>query len=229
MKKGFDPRCVQAILFDIDGTLADTDDVYVQRLARAFRPLRRLFKDHNPTPFARQLVMLVDAPINGFVTLIDRLGLDNVLAPIYNKVRQWRGGFHPHNITLIPGVFATLLHLRQKFSLAIITTRSSQSTKEFLDQCRLAGLFQIVASIRTCPRTKPHPDPILWAADQLEINPQGCLMVGDTTVDIRAGVAAGAQTAGVLCGFGSKRELKRAGADLILKDITELLGVLHEE
>jgi phosphoglycolate phosphatase-like HAD superfamily hydrolase len=51
-------------------------------------------------------------------------------------------------------------------------------------------------------------------------------MVGDTTVDIRSGNAAGAQTAGVLCGFGSRRELERAGADLILKDVTELVNLL---
>jgi len=222
MRKDFDPQRVQAILFDIDGTLADTDDVYVRRLARSMRPFRRLFRDHNPTPFARQLVMLADTPMNGFVTLIDRLGFDNLLSPIYNKVREWRGGFHPHNITLMPGIFATLLHLHQKVPLAIVTTRGTQSTREFLDKCRLVGLFQAVATIRTCRRTKPHPDPILWAADQLDVAPQNCLMVGDTTVDIRAGVAAGAQTIGVLCGFGSQRELEWAGADLILKDITGL-------
>jgi HAD superfamily hydrolase (TIGR01509 family) len=229
MRNGFDRHRVQAILFDIDGTLADTDDVYVHRLARRLRPFRRLFREHNPTPFARRLVMLADTPTNGFVTLIDRLGLDNILSPIYNKVRQWRGGFHPHNITLMPGVFATLLHLHQQYPLAVVTTRGSQSTKEFLDNCRLVGLFQAVATIRTCRRTKPHPDPVLWAADQLETAPQDCLMVGDTTVDIRAGVAAGVQTAGVLCGFGGRRELERAGANLILKDVTELLSLLHEE
>ena len=220
-----DPHRVQAILFDIDGTLADTDDVYVRRLARILRPLRRLFKDHNPTPFARRLVMLADTPMNGFVTLIDRLGLDNLLSPIYNKVRQWRGGFHPHNITLMPSALSTLLHLNQQYPLAIVTTRGSQSTKEFLDSFRLVGLFQAVATIRTCRRTKPHPDPILWVAEQLKIIPQNCLMVGDTTVDIRSGVRAGAQTVGVLCGFGGKRELERAGADMLLKDITDLIDL----
>jgi len=225
MTMDLDPHRVKAILFDIDGTLADTDDVYVRRLARALRPLRRMFRDHNPTLFARWIIMLADTPMNGFITLIDRLGLDNILSPIYNKIREWRGGFHPYSITLIPGVFATLLHLHQQVPLGIVTTRGRQSTKEFLDKCRLVGLFQVVATIRTCPRTKPHPDPIRWAANQLGCRPQDCLMVGDTTVDIRAGVDAGAQTVGVLCGFGSVRELKHAGANLILKDITELINL----
>jgi len=226
MTKGVDFQRVKAIIFDIDGTLADTDDVYVRRLARAIWPIRRLFREHNPTPFARRIVMLADTPTNSFVTLIDRLGLDNLLAPAYNKIREWRGGFHPHSITLMPGVFSTLLQLHQQYPFAIVTARGSQSTKEFLDGCRLTGLFTAVASMRTCRRTKPHPDPILWAADQLKIPPHNCLMVGDTTVDVRSGVAAGAQTIGVLSGFGGKRELERAGADLILKDITELVNLL---
>jgi len=225
MRNIIDLDRVQAILFDIDGTLADTDDVYVRRFARAMWPLRRLFREHNPTPFARRIVMLADTPTNAFVTLIDRLGLDNVLSPIYNKVRKWRGSFHPQSITLMPGVLSTLLHLHQHYPLGIVTTRGSQSTKEFLDHCRLIGLFTAVASIRTCRRTKPHPDPVLWAADQLEIPPDNCLMVGDTTVDLRSGAAAGAQTVGVLCGFGSRRELERVGANLILKDVTELVDL----
>jgi phosphoglycolate phosphatase len=51
-------------------------------------------------------------------------------------------------------------------------------------------------------------------------------MVGDTTVDIRAGIAAKAQTVGVLCGFGEREELLRAGAHLILESPASLAGVL---
>jgi N-acetyl-D-muramate 6-phosphate phosphatase len=51
-------------------------------------------------------------------------------------------------------------------------------------------------------------------------------MVGDTPIDIRAGRAAGAQTIGVLCGFGEREELLRAGADLILDSTADLPTVL---
>jgi phosphoglycolate phosphatase-like HAD superfamily hydrolase len=52
-------------------------------------------------------------------------------------------------------------------------------------------------------------------------------MIGDTIVDIRSGKAAGAQTVAVLCGFGSQRELRRAGADLILSSTPDLLEILQ--
>jgi phosphoglycolate phosphatase-like HAD superfamily hydrolase len=51
-------------------------------------------------------------------------------------------------------------------------------------------------------------------------------MVGDTTVDIRAGKAAGAQTIGVLCVFGARRELERAGAELIVSSTADLSEIL---
>jgi phosphoglycolate phosphatase len=51
-------------------------------------------------------------------------------------------------------------------------------------------------------------------------------MIGDTTIDIRTGLAAGAQTIGVLCGFGTEAELRRTGAGLILRTTSDLLAVL---
>jgi phosphoglycolate phosphatase-like HAD superfamily hydrolase len=90
----------------------------------------------------------------------------------------------------------------------------------------LTGYFQAVASGQTCRHTKPYPDPILWASKRIGVPPESCLMIGDTTVDMRAGKAAGAQTVGVLCGFGEEKELNRTGADLILKSTPELAPVL---
>ena len=74
--------------------------------------------------------------------------------------------------------------------------------------------------------TKPYPDPILLAAKKMGVKPEECLMIGDTTVDMRAGKSAGAQTAGVLCGFGEKEELLRFGADVILETTSELANKL---
>jgi phosphoglycolate phosphatase len=63
-------------------------------------------------------------------------------------------------------------------------------------------------------------------AEQLGIDPSACLVVGDTTLDIRAGKAAGAQTVAVLSGFGKGAELRAAGADLVLPSAAELPSAL---
>ena len=54
------------------------------------------------------------------------------------------------------------------------------------------------------------------------------IMVGDTTVDIRSGRSAGAQTVGVLCGFGEEAELRRQGADSILATTADLSSLLSQ-
>jgi phosphoglycolate phosphatase-like HAD superfamily hydrolase len=63
----------------------------------------------------------------------------------------------------------------------------------------------------------------------MQLSPDTCLMIGDTPVDILAGKRAGAQTVGLLCGFGTEGELRRAGADIILNDLRELHKLLIPE
>lgn len=224
MSPSFDPDRVEAICFDIDGTLADTDDAYVQRLARALYPLGFLTSEENQQNLARRLVMAAETPVNAITTLMDRLSLDRTFGTVQNTLHRLRGEKEPH--VLIPGVQTMLEALAAYYPLAIVTAREEQSAEHFLRATQLRHLFRCVATARTCSRAKPHPAPVLWVAKQIEIPTDACVMVGDTTVDIRAGASAGAQTVGVLCGFGQRHELERAGANLILESTAELMGVL---
>lgn len=97
--------------------------------------------------------------------------------------------------------------------MSVVSARGKRSTQVFLEQFDLFPFFQSIVTAHTCNFTKPYPDPILWAAEKMGVRPEECLMVGDTTIDIRAAKAAGAQSVGVLCGFGKEDELKNAGAD----------------
>lgn len=218
---------VQAICFDVDGTLRDTDDQYVARFARWFRPFRFLLPRRDADDFARRFIMAVESPANWLFSIPDRLHLDDELA----RFGEWLhtrgiGRQQNHRYLLIDGVREMLNELASRYPLAVVTARPRRGTMGFLDHFRLTPYFKAIASGQTAPRTKPFPDPIHWAARQIGVPPENCLMVGDTTVDIRAGRAAGAQTVGVLCGFGQREELARAGADLILDGTWELGGVL---
>ena len=116
-----------------------------------------------------------------------------------------------------------LVKLRYSYPLSIISVRGNKSTLRFLFQFELLPFFTTVATGQTCTHTKPYPDPILWAAENMGVHASACLMVGDTVADIMAGRKAGAQTVGVLCGFGEEKELIRAGADQIIQDTPDLL------
>ena len=113
--------------------------------------------------------------------------------------------------------------------MSIVSARDEKSTLRFLTQFELTGYFDAIVTGLSAPHTKPYPDPILLAAQKLGVKPEECLMIGDTTVDMRAGKAAGAQTLGVLCGFGEEAELRQLGADLILKSTSDLPEVFTEK
>jgi phosphoglycolate phosphatase-like HAD superfamily hydrolase len=221
-----DLKRISALCFDLDGTLNDTDEKWVAHLERILNPFSFLFPDHQAHPFARWVVMGLENPGNLLYTFLDWLNLDDDLARLYNLLIKKRAVFHSSSFLLIPGIKDTLPVLARHYPMAIVSTRDKDSTFRFLDQFTLHPFFQAVATSQTCRHTKPFPDPVNWAAKQLGVQPQSCLMIGDTTVDIKAGKAAGAQTVGVLCGFGTERELRKAGADLILPSPAGLVEIL---
>ena len=220
---------IQAICFDLDGTLIDTDDNYVARTARWLHPISRILPDSNPETLARHVVMAVETPINAVLGLFDRFNLDEFFGPLLDKLHRSRGLAGVEDIRLIPGALTTLERLAPHFPLGIATSRDRWSAAAILEGEYLNRFFQSVATARTTLRAKPHPQPIIWTADQLGVPPQSLLMVGDTTVDIHAGRAAGAQTVGVLSGFGEQEELEEAGADLLLERVLDLVHLLMEQ
>ena len=217
---------IHALCFDIDGTLSDTDDEFVRKLAQRLSLVKFLFPHKDPRPFARRVVMATETPGSMLFGLTDRLGLDGPLARLGDFIYRLGLSGTPEPFVLIAGVRRMLGLLRLRYPLSIVTARSERTTRLFLDQFELSGCFVCVAHSQTCRRTKPRPDPVLWAAAQMGLPAENCLMIGDTTMDIRAGKAAGAQTVGVLCGFGEEGELRRVGADLILPSTAGLADVL---
>lgn len=223
------PR-IHAILFDMDGTLADTDDAYIGRVARLIRssPLQLLFPQHEPTRFLRWGLTRTETPLNWLMTVPDQLHLDKPLAALVDHLNRVRGHGAPSNFLIVPGVQPMLDALAARYPMALVTSRDRRGVEAFLDQFNLRPYFKVVVSALTAARIKPHPAPVLYAAGHLGLPPANCVMVGDTTADIHAGRRAGTQTAGVLCGFGERPELEHAGANLILDRTPQLADTLLE-
>lgn len=216
---------IKGLCFDVDGTLSDTDDAWVSRLSLRLHPLRFLFKNGDPQSFARWLVMTTESPMNAAYHLLDHLSLDDNFARIYSRLSQNRKKHH-QPFQLMRGAVELLSWCHSNYPLTVVSARDEISTRRFLDQFELSTFFKEVVTSQTCEFTKPFPHPIHFAAKSMGLSAENCLMIGDTTVDILAGKAAGAQTVGLLCGFGTEKELRRAGADVILTDLSELRTLL---
>ncbi len=223
-----DPNRVHAVLFDLDGTLAETDEEYLRRLVRLTWPVRFIFGRASPARVLRRWMIASEGLASFLITVPDRLGIDRPLAALTDHMAQWRGLGRPGRFRVVTGVPEMLAHLAPRYPLAVVSSRDRRSTLAFLDQWGLRPQFREVLTALSAPRMKPNPAPVIAAARALGVAPQECLMVGDTRVDILAGRAAGAQTVGVLCGFGEREDLEACGADAIIRttaEVAELMGL----
>lgn len=212
---------IKALCFDVDGTLSDTDDMYMQKITRFFP--RFLFKDPDKT--ARRFIMWIEAPGNALLGLADTLGLDDEMVAVINWISRHRKQ-SSKQFLLVPGVDEMLKQFHGRYPMAVVSARDEHGTMTFLEQFDLVKYFDVIVTGLSADYTKPYPDPVLLAAKKMNVAPENCLMIGDTTVDIRAGKSAGTQTLGVLCGFGEEPELQKMGADIIVEDTTKLLEIL---
>ncbi|MFU8827574.1 MAG: HAD family hydrolase [Brevefilum sp.] len=210
---------VRGLLFDVDGTLSDTDDHLIERIAKRLKPVAWLHKEGDTRHIARSFVMAIETPANFFYGLADRMHLDRPFSKVYERLTHKRHIKTPahERFWIVPGVDKMLAYFWEKLPMGVVSARDERTTMHFLEHFDLLKYFEVVVTAQTCIHTKPFPDPVVYAARQMGLEPEHCVMIGDTTVDVRAGRAAGAQTIGVLCGFGSQRELEGAGADLIVE------------
>ncbi|MFN3597523.1 MAG: HAD family hydrolase [Rubricoccaceae bacterium] len=224
---------IRGLCFDIDGTLADTDDHLVGQLAAVLDRLP-LVSGRRADRLARGAVMALAPSVNRAYGTLDRLHLDGPLYRVRQAARRLRrpedtrnpraADEVPHE--MMPGVRDMLHRLAARFPMCTISTGGAARVEAFLAHYGVRGCFEAVITAQTTRRMKPHPEPLRHAARVMGIPPEACLMIGDTEVDILTAVRAGAQSVGVLCGFGTARELRAAGADLVLADTADVEGAL---
>jgi HAD superfamily hydrolase (TIGR01549 family) len=229
---------IRALCFDVDGTIADTDDHLVAQLAGLLEKVPGV-SGRRGERVARQVVMGLETPVHGAYAMLDQIGLDVPLTRLRSRLRAMKQRQadpghtrNPEAIDEVPhemvaGVQEMLRKLAGHYPMVTISTGGAPRVERFLQHYGVRELFTAVIGSQTTRRMKPHPEPLFYGAEKMGVEPAQCLMIGDTTIDIRTGVAAGAQTVGVLCGFGTERELRETGANLILRTTSDLLAVLQ--
>jgi len=207
-------RPVLAVFFDLDGTLVETDDETVARLARRLQPLRALLPQPDAPRAARRLADWINERFNGGLAVLDWLRLDQLFQRLARRWDLVHENSLEHPLTPVAGTTELVHALYGHYLLGIVSTRSAAEVRVYLAQQGLAGHLVVVAGSDSTARIKPHPQPILWAAGRLGVDPRNVVMVGDTAADVQSAQAAGALAVGVLCGFGDRADLQRADLGL---------------
>jgi phosphoglycolate phosphatase len=212
----------RAILFDLDGTLADT----APDLAAAVNLLRSA-RGLDATPY-ELLRPTASAGARGMI------GASFGLTPQDAGFDELKNGFFDNyeaaiavHSTLFDGVSELLAGLEAAgVAWGIVTNKPSRFTDPLLPQIGLAHAGCVVSG-DTTPHAKPHPAPLLEAARRLGLPPEACWYVGDDLRDIQAGHAAGMATVACAWGYCGATEPAGWNADHLLPTPQSLLQLVQ--
>ena len=215
---------MKLVLFDVDGTLIDSQNVIVadQRMAFAACGLE--------TPSRERSLSIVGLSlVEAFTVLVGPKG------PIERLVEAYKDAFHtlrqdPANAEpLFPGVERCLdwLDGREDVVLGIATGKSRRGVAHLLDRHGWHDTFSVIQTADDAP-SKPHPGMILQAMKETGAGPHDTVMVGDSSFDMGMARAAGVLPVGVSWGFQPVAALAEAGAGPIVHSYAELETVLRE-
>ena len=217
------PRTIKGVLFDLDGTLLDT----APDMAAALNRLRGEY-GQSTLDFAQ----IRPHVSHGALALV-RLGFPNAdddeVATLRARFLELYGGNLAAHTTLFPGFEAVLQQLDTwRVRWGVVTNKPAFLTEPLLAALRLAERTACIVSGDTLPQRKPHPAPLLRAADLLGVDARDCVYVGDAERDVRAAHAAGMQALIALFGYLSAHDQPHAwDADGMIREPAELLAWLN--
>jgi phosphoglycolate phosphatase len=211
-------RHLRAVLFDFDGTLADSYPAITASVnaVRAGHGLPPLDEDTVRPHVGRGPAYLLEQTVPGGSPQAD--------------VAHYRA-HHPsvmHQGTrLIPGVADTLAALQKAgLLLAVCSNKPVAFTRELLDSFGLAGRFAAVLGPEDVARPKPAPDMLRAGLGRLGVRPEDALYVGDMTVDIQTARAAGVRVWVVPTGSDDRAALEAGRPDRLLDTFADLVPAL---
>ncbi len=208
-----------ALLFDLDGTLIDSIDLLIQSMEYAFaertrRPTVALWTAGIGTPLRVQIAEWA----------VDGHDVETLVA----RYRDFQAVHLERLTTIYPDVLDTLQWAKARgHALGLVTSKGLGMTERSLAHVGLAGMFDVEVTVESTTRHKPFADPVLFALEQLRISADRALFVGDSTHDMRAGTAAGVQTAAATWGPFSSDELRPTEPSFWLRSMTDLKPIIE--
>ena len=216
---------INNILFDLDGTLADTAPDLAFSLNRLLEE-----NDRRSLPFTAIRPMVS----HGGIYMICRAFAISENAPAFPGLRERFLSIYADNLAdktrLFPGMAEVLAHLESEgYSWGIVTNKSERLTLPLVAALGLADRAACIVCGDTLAQSKPHPAPMLHACQLVKRSPAQSLYVGDAEKDVIAGRQAAMHTLIARYGYlGSEDEPEAWGADGLIDSPGEILDWLSK-
>ncbi len=214
------------IIFDVDGTLVDSQDTIFHGLQVGFEAVGL------PMPDRKTALSIVGRSLEeAFADLVGGGHLDKVpaMADAYrqSKISRRKQGLEVD--PLYPGAKEAIerLHARDDFLLGVATGKAMRGVRHMQETHDLNGRFVTIQTADTSP-SKPHPDMIERALSETGADRSRTVMIGDTGFDIAMARTAGVHAVGVTWGYHDHSRLAEEGADKIIHAFDQLDQALNE-
>ncbi len=218
-------RKIEAIIFDLDGTLTGLDWTLVEWARRHMTWLDPVLGPDLRGQLMRRAMIGVEGLANFVVSQTRRFQDQDRVNRILPALDRLRGYPAAPHLEPIAGVASMLQQLAAQYRLVLVTTRDEPAIRHFFRNAGLSPtLFALILGCNDVRNLLPHSEALVQATSQLILEPSQVLMVSDSDSNLRAARAAEMATVGVLCGLAEERDLLES--DLVLTTTAELTGWL---
>ena len=216
-------REIKLVIFDFDGTLADTKENIILTFQMTMKELGVEIKSRQECAATIGLT-LEDA----FKVLYPGMAAEKyiLLRDTYRRI------FKENRKILVTGLFPevmeTLEELRRRgYLMSIASSRQSPSLQSFLEDMKIAHLFEYAVGGDNVEHPKPAPDAVLQILRHYNLSAEEAFVVGDMPFDINMATNAGVKSCGVTWGNADAAQLKESGANYIIDKMSQLLEILN--
>lgn len=216
-------RDIKLVIFDFDGTLADTKENIILTFQMTMKELGVEIKSRQECAATIGLT-LEDA----FKVLYPGMAAEKyvLLRDTYRRI------FKENRKILVPGLFPevmeTLEELRRRgYLMSIASSRQSPSLHSFLEDMKIAHLFEYAVGGDNVEHPKPAPDAVLQILRHYNLSAEEAFVVGDMPFDINMATNAGVKSCGVTWGNADAAQLRESGANYVIDKMSQLLEILN--
>jgi pyrophosphatase PpaX len=207
-----------AVLFDLDGTLADSLPFITRTYRLVFGALGLPWRDG-------EVVRWIGRPLKDIAAYFAG-GRKEEFIRLY---RHHYDLGHDRHVRLFPGTLEMLAELKEMgLRLGIVTSKGAEGTMRTVEVTGIRPYLEAIVTAQDVSRHKPDPDPVHKALALLSVSPPQAVFVGDSRYDIAAGKGAGTVTFGVTWGMAAREELLSCCPDGLLESWQDLLNRLRQ-
>ena len=206
-----------AIIFDMDGVVADTESLFLQAIDNVFNQEFSITPTKDSPSWFDHVRGHRDDEIYAY--LLQHYNLHSNLQTLTRKISETYHCQLENRVNPMPGCLELIEKLKGNYRLALATASYRADAEIILKKFRIKEVFEVIITGDDIKKGKPNPEIFLLAAERLRLTPRDCLVIKDSENGVTAAKSAEMQCIAVINGLNSNTDFSKA--DLVLNSLKD--------